>query len=148
MSLLAPPATFGLMFPFKAERSRNKERLESSLAALCELELLKQRQESRVLSALCLGDCGTAPGRTAWMALRAPARCATDAQDSDAPEYGLRLQTVSCTRGDLRCMCVLWTRAWWTERLEWWEEAGAVGLKAEGVLWEKGSDGMVHWEQT
>lgn len=99
MSLLAPPATFGLMFPFKAERSRNKERLESSLAALCELELLKQRQESRVLSALCLGDCGTAPGRTAWMALRAPARCATDAQDSDAPEYGLRLQTSSlqCT---------------------------------------------------
>ncbi|KAK7925447.1 hypothetical protein WMY93_007757 [Mugilogobius chulae] len=55
MSTLEAPASFALMFPFKEERSRNKERLEASLAALCELELLKQRQESRVLTALRLG---------------------------------------------------------------------------------------------
>ncbi|XP_020779698.2 dapper homolog 1-like [Boleophthalmus pectinirostris] len=86
---LEPPASFGLMFPFKEERSRNKERLEASLAALCELELLKQRQESRVLSALCLGD--EAPVRTAWTALRAT--------EEDAPDFGVRLQTSSlqCT---------------------------------------------------
>uniref|UniRef100_A0A3Q3NG08 Dishevelled-binding antagonist of beta-catenin 3a n=1 Tax=Mastacembelus armatus TaxID=205130 RepID=A0A3Q3NG08_9TELE len=48
--------------PMNAERSRNKERLEASLAGLCELELLKQRQECRVLSALCPGD-SPVPGR-------------------------------------------------------------------------------------
>eukprot|EP00064_Thunnus_orientalis_P009796 superscaffoldBa00001268_g9822 len=79
--------------PMKAERSRNKERLEASLAGLCELELLKQRQESRVLNALCLGD-SPIPGRQAWGALRA--RCAPDAPNSDASDdYGLRLQTAS-----------------------------------------------------
>ncbi|XP_051511981.1 dapper 1-like [Myxocyprinus asiaticus] len=46
------------------ERSRNKERLEASLAWLCELEMLKQRQESLVLGALSLGD--TVPGCMAW----------------------------------------------------------------------------------
>uniref|UniRef100_A0A8C7J0Y1 Dishevelled-binding antagonist of beta-catenin 3a n=1 Tax=Oncorhynchus kisutch TaxID=8019 RepID=A0A8C7J0Y1_ONCKI len=51
-------------FPMTAERSRNKERLEASLAGLCELELLKQRQECLVLSALSLGD--SVPGRPAW----------------------------------------------------------------------------------
>uniref|UniRef100_A0A3Q1IXF4 Uncharacterized protein n=1 Tax=Anabas testudineus TaxID=64144 RepID=A0A3Q1IXF4_ANATE len=51
------------------ERSRNKERLEASLAGLCELELLKQRQESRVLSALCLGD-SPAISRPPWGVLR------------------------------------------------------------------------------
>lgn len=94
MSVLEPPpASFGLMFPFKEERSRNKERLEASLAALCELELLKQRQESRVLGALCLGDSTAPTGRTAWTALR----CGTDARDGD--EYGLGIQTSSlhCT---------------------------------------------------
>ncbi|XP_072303011.1 uncharacterized protein [Eucyclogobius newberryi] len=96
------PASFGSMFPFTEERSRNKGRLEASLAALCELELLKQRQESRVLSALCLGDdVRRAPGRTAWTELRATARCGTDARDGDdAPgRGGLRLHTSSlqCT---------------------------------------------------
>uniref|UniRef100_A0A8C2WXH8 Uncharacterized protein n=1 Tax=Cyclopterus lumpus TaxID=8103 RepID=A0A8C2WXH8_CYCLU len=55
------------MFPayslaMKAERRRNKERLEDSLVGLCELELLKQRQQCRVLSALCLED-SPVPGR-------------------------------------------------------------------------------------
>lgn len=103
MSLQELPGSFGVMFPafslpMKAERSRNKERLEASLAGLCELELLKQRQECRVLSALCLGDSPVS-GRTAWGALRS-ARCATDAPNGDASaEYGLRLQTSSlqCT---------------------------------------------------
>uniref|UniRef100_A0A8C4GKA1 Dapper homolog 3 n=1 Tax=Dicentrarchus labrax TaxID=13489 RepID=A0A8C4GKA1_DICLA len=58
-----------------AKRSRNKERLEASLAGLCELELLKQRQECRVLSALCLGD-SPVPGRPPWGALRS-ARCSS-----------------------------------------------------------------------
>lgn len=103
MSALEPPAALGLMFPFKEERSRNKERLEASLAALCELELLKQRQESRVLSALCLGDnSAEAPGRTTWTALGTTtpaARFGTDAQGEDAQDYGLKLQTSSlqCT---------------------------------------------------
>ncbi|KAK6296032.1 hypothetical protein J4Q44_G00337450 [Coregonus suidteri] len=43
-------------FPMTAERSRNKERLEASLAGLCELELRKQRQECLVLGALALGE--------------------------------------------------------------------------------------------
>nr|XP_006627700.1 PREDICTED: dapper homolog 3 [Lepisosteus oculatus] len=43
-------------FPMSLERSRNKDRLEASLAGLCELELLKQRQEYLVLSALQIGD--------------------------------------------------------------------------------------------
>uniref|UniRef100_A0A8K9XRD7 Uncharacterized protein n=1 Tax=Oncorhynchus mykiss TaxID=8022 RepID=A0A8K9XRD7_ONCMY len=51
-------------FPMTAERSRNKERLEASLAGLCELELLKQRQECLVLSALSLGV--SVSGRPAW----------------------------------------------------------------------------------
>ncbi|KAG7245548.1 hypothetical protein CRUP_025397, partial [Coryphaenoides rupestris] len=51
--------------PMKAERGRNKERLEASLAGLCELELLKQRQECLVLGALRLGDSGAPHGRPA-----------------------------------------------------------------------------------
>ncbi|XP_016318717.1 dapper homolog 3-like [Sinocyclocheilus anshuiensis] len=46
------------------ERGRNKERLEASLTWLCELEILKQRQESLVLGALSLGD--SLPGFPAW----------------------------------------------------------------------------------
>ncbi|KAF7658179.1 hypothetical protein LDENG_00016560 [Lucifuga dentata] len=106
MSLQELPGSFGVMFPgfslpMKAERSRNKERLEASLAGLCELELLKQRQECLVLSALCLGDAPV-PGRPAWGALRA-ARCAPDAPNGGASDdygdCGLRLQTSSlqCT---------------------------------------------------
>ncbi|KAM9733792.1 dapper homolog 3-like isoform 2-T2 [Menidia menidia] len=43
-------------FPATVERSRTKERLEASLAGLCELELRRQRQEALVLGALALGD--------------------------------------------------------------------------------------------
>lgn len=55
-----------LGIPLKMEeaRSRNKERLEASFAWLCELEMLKQRQESLVLGALSLGD--SVPGCQAW----------------------------------------------------------------------------------
>uniref|UniRef100_A0A672FDZ6 Dapper homolog 3-like n=1 Tax=Salarias fasciatus TaxID=181472 RepID=A0A672FDZ6_SALFA len=51
-----------LSLPMEAERGRNKERLEASLAGLCELELLRRRQEGRVLSALSLGDPNPHPG--------------------------------------------------------------------------------------
>ncbi|XP_042355049.1 dapper homolog 3-like [Plectropomus leopardus] len=103
MSLQKLPGSFGVMFPafslpMKAERSRNKERLEASLAGLCELELLKQRQECRVLSALCLGD-SPAPGRPPWGALRS-ARCALDAPNGDASEdysFGLQTSSLQCT---------------------------------------------------
>lgn len=84
------------MFPFKEERSRNKERLEASLAALCELELLKQRQESRVLGALCLGDnSADSPGRTAWTSLGA---ASSVTHGEDAQDYGQRVQA-----GSLQC---------------------------------------------
>lgn len=55
-----------LGIPLKMEepRSRNKERLEASFTWLCELEMLKQRQESLVLGALSLGD--SVPGCQAW----------------------------------------------------------------------------------
>lgn len=49
-------------FPVTAERSRTKERLEASLAGLCELELRKQRQECLVLGALALGEQPTPEG--------------------------------------------------------------------------------------
>lgn len=78
--------------PIQAERSRNKKRLEASLAGLCELELLKQRQECRVQSALCLGD-SPVPYRLPWGAMRSQ-RCAMDAtKGSEAQDFGL--QTVS-----------------------------------------------------
>ncbi|TRY94196.1 hypothetical protein DNTS_027586 [Danionella cerebrum] len=47
------------------ELNRNKERLEAGLTWLCELEVLKQRQESLVLGALELGD-SLVPGCQAW----------------------------------------------------------------------------------
>ena len=43
-------------FPITVERSRTKDRLEASLAGICELELRKQRQECLVFGALALGD--------------------------------------------------------------------------------------------
>lgn len=101
MSSQELPRSFGVMLPafsipMKAERSRNKERLEASLAGLCELELLKQRQECRVLSALCLGD-SPVPGRPPW-ALRS-ARCSLDAPKGNASgDYSLRLHHVSSFR--------------------------------------------------
>ncbi|XP_028278179.1 dapper homolog 3-like isoform X2 [Parambassis ranga] len=97
MSFEQLPGSAGVMLsafslPMKAERSRNKERLEASLAGLCELELLKQRQESRVLSALCLGD-SPFTGRPPWGALRS-ARCSVDAPNGNASDdYGLKVQT-------------------------------------------------------
>ncbi|KTG33979.1 hypothetical protein cypCar_00012081 [Cyprinus carpio] len=54
----------GIPLKMEGERSRNKERLEASLTWLCELEMLKQRQESLVLGALSLGD--SVPGCPAW----------------------------------------------------------------------------------
>ncbi|MBN3278035.1 DACT3 protein, partial [Polyodon spathula] len=42
-------------FPMSLERVRNKERLEASLAGLCDLSFLKQRQEYLVSSALRMG---------------------------------------------------------------------------------------------
>lgn len=120
MSLQELSGSFGVMFPafslpMKAERSRNKERLEASLAGLCELELLKQRQECRVLSALCLGD-SPVPGRPPWGALRS-AHCALDAPNGNASDdYSFRLQTVSSVclmrvllywRGHNRCAAIL-----------------------------------------
>lgn len=57
-------------FAMAAERSRYKERLEATLAGLCELEMLKQRQESLVLSALSLGDPGPGCARAAWPLIR------------------------------------------------------------------------------
>ncbi|XP_061575054.1 dapper homolog 3 [Cololabis saira] len=45
-----------------AERSRSAERLEASLAGLCELELRRHRQERLVLGALALGEPGAREG--------------------------------------------------------------------------------------
>ncbi|XP_067084668.1 dapper homolog 3 [Osmerus mordax] len=72
----------GFSIQVLAERSRNKERLKASLAGLCELELLKQRQECLVLGALSLGD--TVHGPDGWQ----PAR-----YNSDKP---------SCSKNDNR----------------------------------------------
>lgn len=112
MSLQELPGSLGFMLPafslpMKAERSWNKERLEASLAGLCELELLKQRQECRVLSALCLGD-SPVPGRPPWGALRS-ARCSLDAPKGNASEdYSLSHPTVSyfVSNG-------LYSMSWW-----------------------------------
>ncbi|XP_027029412.2 dapper homolog 3 isoform X2 [Tachysurus fulvidraco] len=57
-------------FAMAAERSRYKERLEATLAGLCELEMLKQRQESLVLSALSLGDSVPGCVRAPWPLIR------------------------------------------------------------------------------
>ncbi|XP_056140911.1 dapper homolog 3-like [Lampris incognitus] len=85
--------------PMKAERSRNKERLEASLAGLCELDLLKQRQECLVLSALRLGD-SSVPARLAWGDLRPERGYALDVSKGSAPgDHGLRRQPsiLQCT---------------------------------------------------
>lgn len=84
-----------LSLPMKEERSRNKERLEASLAGLCELELLKQRQESRVLGALCLGDSLLAV-QSPWGELRS-ALFSLDAP-KDAASDDRRHQTVRAVR--------------------------------------------------
>ncbi|XP_076876091.1 dapper homolog 3 [Brachyhypopomus gauderio] len=62
-------------FPMATERSRYKERLEASLAGLCELEMLKQRHQCLVRSALTLGD--SVSGRPTWSVLR-PSHVFTD----------------------------------------------------------------------
>lgn len=56
--------------PVTADRSRNKERIEASLAGLCKLELLRQRQECLVLGALSFWD--TVPGHPARGDLQPP----------------------------------------------------------------------------
>lgn len=93
-----------LSLPMKEERSRNKERLEASLAGLCELELLKQRQESRVLSALCLGD-PLVSGQSPWGELRS-ALFSLDAP-RDATSDDRRHQTVRSVRvcDNSYCLC-------------------------------------------
>ncbi|XP_017275483.1 dapper homolog 3 [Kryptolebias marmoratus] len=60
-------------FPATVERSRTKERLEASLAGLCELELRRQRQECLVLGALAAiaplapgGSRGEPGGFSSW----------------------------------------------------------------------------------
>lgn len=47
----------GFSFPVNLDRSRNKERLEASLAGLLELQFLRQRQEFLVKGALQIAGC-------------------------------------------------------------------------------------------
>lgn len=77
--------------PMTTERRQNKERLEASLAWLCELELLKQRQESLVLNALSLGDI--VPGQPAWGDLQ-PARSSQSDVLREQEDLTLRRQLV------------------------------------------------------
>lgn len=74
-----------------AERSRYKEKLEASLAALCELDLLKQRQESLVLNALRLVDCSSGGERAAWPFIR---HCFSDNENLDQEQPGAADQQV------------------------------------------------------
>ncbi|XP_068187975.1 dapper homolog 3-like [Antennarius striatus] len=93
MSVQEPPLP-----PPVAERGRSRERMEASLAGLCELELLKQRQESRVRSALCLGDSPVAR-RPPRGALR-PLRCVQDAPKGGGPKnYSLQTGSLQCLWG-------------------------------------------------
>ncbi|XP_029105172.1 dapper homolog 1 [Scleropages formosus] len=78
-------------FPGAPERSRHKERLEASLAGLCELELLRQRQESLVLGALALGDPPCTPGHAARADPQA-ARCALQPAPRAPDALSLRRQ--------------------------------------------------------
>lgn len=103
-----------LSLPMKEERSRNKERLEASLAGLCELDLLKQRQESRVLSALCLGD-SLVSGQSPWGDLRS-ALFSLDAP-KDTTSDDRRHQTVRSVRvrDNSYCLCFCLCD-WWFEK--------------------------------
>nr|XP_046161949.1 dapper homolog 3-like [Oncorhynchus gorbuscha] len=76
-------------FPMTAERRRNKERLEASLAGICELELLKQSQECLVLSALSIRD--SVPGRPAWGNLQ-PTRPSPDTANRALEDLSYRRQ--------------------------------------------------------
>ncbi|KAJ8412600.1 hypothetical protein AAFF_G00129360 [Aldrovandia affinis] len=91
---------YAFSFPMTAERSRNKERLEASLAGLCELELLKQRQECLVLNALSLAD--TTPGHGSWGDLQPP-RSAPPAPTRAQDDLTLRrqLNSLQCTSWSL-----------------------------------------------
>ncbi len=86
----------GVPLKMEEERSRNKERLEASLAWLCELELLKQRQESLVLGALSLGD--SVPGCPAWGDV-GPARSSREQE-----QLTLRRQLVGATCSLMKTM--------------------------------------------
>lgn len=96
-----------LSLPMKEERSRHKERLEASLAGLCELELLKQRQESRVLSALRLGDPRLA-GQSPWGELRSALFCLDAPKDatSDDRHHQTVRSVRACVRDNSYCLCL------------------------------------------
>lgn len=82
-------------FAMAAERSRYKERLEATLAGLCELEMLKQRQESLVLSALSLGDSGPGCARAAWPLIR---HCFPSSSNLELEQPGSAEQQVKVIR--------------------------------------------------
>lgn len=88
----------------KTGRSRNKERLQASLAGLCELELLKQRQESRVLRALGIKDPSSTGGPD-WGALCSEL-CAMDAPKGKE-SCGLNLHHVSSIGPSLLAKLIL-----------------------------------------
>lgn len=97
MSVQQLSGSLGVMLPAfslprKTERRRNKERLEASLAGLRELELLKQRQECLVQSALCLGG-SIIPGRLHCGGFRS-ARCSIGTPQGNE-DSSLSVPTVS-----------------------------------------------------
>ncbi|KAG5844566.1 hypothetical protein ANANG_G00163860 [Anguilla anguilla] len=114
-----------LSFPMTAERSRNKERLEASLAGLRELELLKQRQEFLVLRALSLGDA--TPGHASWGDLQPP-RSAPPALNRAQDDLTLRRQLNS-----LQC-------ASWGLMAELEQQVGELRVEAEPVCDEPPGD--------
>jgi len=76
----------GVPLKMMEEHRRTQQRLEASFAWLCELEILKQRQESLVLGALSLGD--SQPGCPVWGDV-GPARSSREQE-----QLTLRLQLV------------------------------------------------------
>lgn len=94
----------GIPLKMEEERSRNKERLEASLTWLCELEILKQRQESLVLGALSLGD--SVPGYPAWGDV-GPARSSREQE-----QLTLRRQLVGATCSPMKTMLLKFPPAW------------------------------------
>ncbi|KAJ8342456.1 hypothetical protein SKAU_G00323840 [Synaphobranchus kaupii] len=114
-----------LSFPVTAERSRNRERLEASLAGLRELELLKQRQEFLVLRALSLAD--STPGHASWGDLQPP-RSAPPALTRAQDDLTLRRQLNS-----LQC-------ASWGLMAELEQQVGELRVEAEPVCAEPPGD--------
>ncbi|KAJ8266625.1 hypothetical protein GJAV_G00132680 [Gymnothorax javanicus] len=114
-----------LSFPMTAERSRNKERLEASLAGLRELELLKQKQEFLVLRALSLGDA--TQGHAPWGDLQPP-RSAPPALNRAQDDLTLRRQLNS-----LQC-------ASWGLMAELEQQVGELRVEAEPLSAELPGD--------